>query len=79
MGISYFLVVLSRERAVYFSPKLDGREDLAVVCTGFRDGGGPGSNWGILFNIGEIKNFAVFQTRKFSKNVKKINEKFIIF
>ena len=26
---------------------------------------------GVLFYIGEMKNFAFFQTRKFSKNVKK--------
>ena len=33
--------------------------------------GGPGSMGGGTFFIGEIKNFAFFQTRKFSKNVKK--------
>ena len=33
--------------------------------------GGPGRLGGVLFYIGEIKNFAFFQTRKFSKNVKK--------
>ena len=31
-------------------------------------GAGPGSNGGILFYIGESKNFAFFQTRKFSRN-----------
>ena len=34
--------------------------------------GGSRQQWGGgTFNIGEIKNFAFFQTRKFSKNVKK--------
>ena len=43
-----------------------------VVYTGFRGWGeGPGRLGGVLFYIGEIKNFAFFQTRKFSKNVKK--------
>ena len=40
-----------------------------------RLGGGPGSNCPVLgggyFFIGEIKNFAFLQTRKFSKNAKK--------
>ena len=40
-------------------------EELTVVYTGFRGWGG------VLFEIGEIKNFAFFQTRKFSKNDKK--------
>ena len=48
---------------------------FAVVYTGFWAwGGGPGSNgpvWGGTFFIGESKNFAFFQGRKFSKNVKK--------
>ena len=45
---------------------------LTVVYTGFRGWGGvPAGLGGILFYIGEIKNFAFFQTRKFSKNVKK--------
>ena len=45
----------------------------AVVYTGFCvwGGGFPGA-WGGSFFIGEIKNFAFFQTRKFSKNVKKL-------
>ena len=34
-------------------------------------GGGPCRLGGLLFYIGEIKNVAFFQTRKFSKNVKK--------
>ena len=43
-----------------------------VVYRGFRRWwGGPGRLGGGLFYIGEIKNFAHFQTRKFSKNVKK--------
>ena len=33
----------------------------------------------VLFYIGEIKNFAFFQTRKFSKNVNNINEMFLFF
>ena len=51
---------------------------FSVVYTDFSDGGGgPGSNGGgVLFNIGEIKNFAFFQTRKFSKNVKKAMKKY---
>ena len=32
--------------------------------------GGPGSNGGYFFDIGEIKIFAFFQTRKFSKMLK---------
>ena len=46
---------------------------LAVVYTGFCvwGGGVPGAWGGVLFFIGEIKNFAFFQTRKFSKNAKK--------
>ena len=42
-------------------------------------GGGPGSNVpveGETFFIVESQNFAFFQIRKFSKNVKKINENF---
>ena len=42
-------------------------------------GGGPGSRGGELFYIGEIKNFAFFQTRKFSKNVKKAMKFFYFF
>ena len=33
-------------------------------------GRGPGSNGGVPFYTGEIKNLAFFQTRKFSKTVK---------
>ena len=36
-----------------------------------RLGGGSREHGGGTFFIGEIKNFAFFQTRKFSKNVKK--------
>ena len=36
-----------------------------------RMGGGPGRLGGVLFYIGEIKNFAFFQTRKYTKNFKK--------
>ena len=46
----------------------------AVVYKGFWAWGGPGSNGpvgGATFFIGESKNFAFFQGRKFSKNVKK--------
>ena len=44
----------------------------AVVYTGFRGwGGGPGSNGGgVLFYIGEIKNFAFYQTENFQKMFK---------
>ena len=35
-----------------------------------RLGGGSRELGGVLFFIGEIKNFAFFQTRKFSKNAK---------
>ena len=46
--------------------------EITVVYTGFRGWGGSRQQWvGVLFYIGEIKNFAFFQTRKFSKNVKK--------
>ena len=49
--------------------------DNTVVYTGFWAWGGPGRNgpvWGEgTFFIGESKNFAFFQARKFSKNVKK--------
>ena len=41
-------------------------------------GVGPGRNGG-LFDIWESKNFKFFQTRKYSKNVKIINEKIKIF
>ena len=41
--------------------------------------GVPGAMGGGTFNIGESKKFAFFQTRKFSKTVKKSNEKVIIF
>ena len=42
----------------------------------FADGGGPGSNGeGVLFDIGVSQNFEFFQTRKFSKNVKKAMKK----
>ena len=42
----------------------------------FADGGGvPGAMARVLFGIGEMKNFAFFQTRKFSKNVKKSMKK----
>ena len=34
-------------------------------------GGVPGEMGGVLIEIGEIKNFAFFQARKFSKNVRK--------
>ena len=45
---------------------------ITVVYTGFREWGRWSRHaWGVLFYIGEIKNFAFFQTRKFSKNVKK--------
>ena len=37
---------------------------------------GSREQWGWYFFIEEIKNFAFFQTRKFSKNVKKIHENF---
>ena len=40
--------------------------------------GGPGRIGGVHCYNGEIKNFAFFQTRKFSKMLKKINEKFTI-
>ena len=44
----------------------------SVVYIGFRGWGGvPEAMGGVLFYIGEMKNFAFFQTRKFSKNVKK--------
>ena len=44
---------------------------LSVVYTGFRGwGGGPGRLGGVLFYIGENKNFAFFQTRKFAKKLK---------
>ena len=43
-----------------------------------RMGGGLPGGLGGTFYIGEIKIFAFFQTRKFSKNVKRINEKFTI-
>ena len=45
---------------------------FSVVYTGFCvwEGGVPGAMGGTFF-IGEIKNFAFFQTRKFSKNVEK--------
>ena len=44
----------------------------SVVYTGFLGWGGvTGAMGGGTFYIGEIKNFAFFQTRKFSKNVKK--------
>ena len=33
-------------------------------------GGGSREDWGLLFYIGEIKNFAFFQTRTFSKMLK---------
>ena len=42
-----------------------------VVYTGFCVWGGVPGAWGGTFFIGEIKNFAFFQTRKFSKNAKK--------
>ena len=41
-------------------------------------GRGPGSNGGVLFYIGEIKNLAFFKLENF-KTFIKINEKFIIF
>ena len=41
---------------------------IAEVYTGFCVGG-PGSNGG-TFCIGELKDFAFFQTRKFSKKLK---------
>ena len=41
----------------------------SVVYTGFR--GGDQEDWGYFLYIGEIKNLAFFQTRKFSKNLKK--------
>ena len=43
----------------------------AVVYTGFCVWGVVPGAWGGTFFIGEIKNFAFFQTRKFSKNAKK--------
>ena len=44
----------------------------AVVYTGFRGwGGGPRSNGGVLFDIGESKK----ENLKFSKNVKKSMKK----
>ena len=42
----------------------------AVVYTGFREWGVPGA-MGVLFYIGEIRNLAFLQIRKFLKNVKK--------
>ena len=52
----------------------------SVVYTGFRGWGGvPAGLEGGTFYIGEIKNFAFFQTRTFSKNVKKSMQIFIIF
>ena len=48
------------------------RYTYTVVYTGFHGWGGvPAGLGGVLIYIGEIKNFAFFQTRKFSKNVKK--------
>ena len=44
---------------------------LSVVYTGFRGWGGvPGVMGGGTFFIGENKNFAFFQTRKFAKKLK---------
>ena len=52
----------------------------AVVYTGFRGwGGSREQRGGVFFDIGESKNLAFFQTRKFSKNVKKSMEKTIGF
>ena len=51
----------------------------AVVYTGF-PGGGSREQWGgVLLYIGVSKIFRVFQTRKFSKNVKKSMKKILIF
>ena len=48
------------------------RPDSSSLYRISRMGGGSRQAWGgVLFYIGEIKNFALFQTRKFSKNVKK--------
>ena len=51
----------------------------AVVYTGFRGWAGvPGAMGCVLFDIGEIKNFAFFQTENFQKMLKS-NENLIIF
>ena len=45
---------------------------ISVGYKGFHGWGrGPGSNGGVLFSLGEIKNFAILQTRKIFKNVEK--------
>ena len=44
---------------------------ITVVYPGFRGWRGYREQWGGgTFYLGEIKNFAFFQTRKFLKNVK---------
>ena len=48
-----------------------GELSTSVVYTGFRGWGG------VLCYFREIKNFAFFQTRKFSKNVKKSMKKLL--
>ena len=53
-------------------------EGFSVVIQDFADGRGPGRIWGGAFYIGEIKNFAFFQTQKFSKKSEKSNWKFTI-
>ena len=54
-------------------PKFQKLHYNPVVYTGFRGSGGMGvpAGLGVLVYIGEIKNLAFFQTRKFSTNFKK--------
>ena len=67
----YLLPVIPKALAGTLSGRfVVGYRGKAVVYTGFCVwGGGPGSLGGTFF-IGEIKNFAFFQTRKFSTNAK---------
>ena len=63
------------ERHSFVLKKAENNKEYSSLYRILGLGGGPGSNspvWGGgTFFIGESKNFAFLQTRKFSKNAKK--------